>query len=123
MKNEAGFTLIEVLIALAILTIALTAIIKSTAQTTKHAMYLQNKVVASWVGTEVMNEALAGILKLPNSSEGVENETAMLGRKWPWKASLSDTPNPHIKKVSVEVFLEINHTKLIHLESYLYAAS
>ena len=101
-KNSAGFTLIEVLIALAILSIALTAIIKSTSENIKNTAYLQNKTIATWVGTEIINEMRAGVLPIP-TTDTVEQETEMLGKKWVWQAETTSTPNPRIKKIIVTV--------------------
>ena len=121
-NNNAGFTLIEVLVALAILSIALTTIIKVTTLNIKNTIYLQNKTVASWVGTEVINEARVGVIKLPSSEEKVEEETTMFNQKWLWRGMLTTTPNPHIKKIVVEVFEKASQAKLIELESYVYVA-
>ena len=59
MRNLQGFTLLEVLIALAIISIALTAIIKASSQNIKDTAYLEDKAIANWVGLEVMNEVKA----------------------------------------------------------------
>lgn len=118
MKTQ-GFTLIEVLIALAILSIALTAIIKSTTQNINDTRYLQQKTIANWVSQLVMNRALSGVLKLNASTDGDSATTDMLGQKWPWKASLTTTPNPHINKIHVTVY-DNNQKTLANLESYLY---
>jgi len=120
-KNNAGFTLIEVLIALAILSIALTAIIKATSQTIKNTLYLQNKTIASWVGSQVMNEARLGLLQLPTAPDKLEETTQMLGQTWSWTAKFALTPNPNIKKIQVDVYGTSNESKMIGLESYVYA--
>lgn len=120
MQNNAGFTLIEVLIALVILSIALTAMIKATSQHIQDTIYIQNKMTANWVGVQVINEVRAGIIKLPVEPGTLKKHTAMLGRQWQWEANLSTTPNPHIKKISVDVSLT-QQTSVLHLESYLYA--
>jgi general secretion pathway protein I len=121
MKNKAGFTLIEILIALTILSIALTAIIKGTSQNIKDNIYIQNKMIATWVGNQVINEIRVGLIKPPGAPDVLEKDTQMLQRKWPWNASLNETPNSHIKKIEVNVFSPVSKTQLIHLESYLYA--
>lgn len=120
MKTNAGFTLIEVLIALVILSIALTAIIHATSQNIKDTTYLQNKTIATWVGTQVINEVRANILKLSENDE-LEKETVMLERSWPWLATLAPTNNNHIKQVSVTVYSPGTHEQIVHLESYIYA--
>jgi general secretion pathway protein I len=120
-KNH-GFTLIEVLIALAILSIALTAIIKSTSQNIRDTTYIQNKNIANWVGSQVINEVRAGILVLPTPPDNLEQTTEMLGQSWRWQANLIATPNPQIMEIHVAVFKKSSDAKLISLVSYLYAA-
>lgn len=120
MKNNLGFTLIEILVALAILAIALTAIIKATSQNIKDNTYLQNKTIASWVGTEVINEARVGLIKLPELPAKEEKEINMLNRSWLWQASSQPTANPHIRKLHVEVYDPANNGKLTELESFIY---
>ncbi|MDR3492524.1 MAG: type II secretion system minor pseudopilin GspI [Gammaproteobacteria bacterium] len=119
-KKISGFTLIEVLIALAIISIALTAIIKATSQNIRDTAYLQDKMIAHWVGLQVINEVRADVLKLSNSS--LSNETEMLGKNWQWQASLADTPNPAIKKIDVSVSRKDEDKKLLTLSSYKYVA-
>ncbi len=120
-QSNAGLTLIEVLIALAILSIALTAIIHSTSQNIKSTVYLQNKMIAVWVGTEVMNEIRAGVLKPVDGR--LTQETEMLGQTWSWQATLNPTPNPKIKEIHVEVLQPPNDKKLVQLMSYIYVAA
>lgn len=120
-KNNGGFTLIEVLLALAILSIALTAIIRATSQNIRDTLYVQNKTIAMWVGTQIVNEARVGVLKLPAAPDSLEQNTKMLSQTWPWEASMTGTANPKIKKIIVRVFTENNHAQLIELVSYVYA--
>ena len=120
-RNNTGFTLIEVLIALAILSIALTAIIHATTQNIKHTVYLQNRTIATWVGTNVINEARAGMLKLPEAPDHVSEETTVLGVTWTWQAVINTTPNKNIQQIDVTVYQKTNEAKLAHLVSYLYA--
>lgn len=118
MQNKMGFTLIEVLIALVILSIALTAIIKTTSQNIKDTLYVQKKTIALWVGSQVMNEIILGLRKPPSAPETLKETTTMLDEKWTWEASLKATPNPRIQEINVDVSQQ-HH--LIHLMSYLYA--
>jgi general secretion pathway protein I len=117
MKNKAGFTLIEVLIALVILSIALTAIIKATSQNIKDTLYIQKKTIALWVGNQIINEITLGLRKPPITPDTLKDESRMFNETWSWDASLKPTPNPHIQEIDVNVY---QHTQLIHLVSYLY---
>jgi len=114
-NREIGFTLIEVLIALAIISIAITAIIKSTSQNIKYTTYVENKTIATWVATDIMNQIHLGLITLPQASEKITNATDMLGRKWEWQAYAQTTPNPHIQEIHVEII-----SQPTQLTGYLY---
>jgi general secretion pathway protein I len=120
-NNAAGFTLIEVMIALAIISISLTAVIKATSQNIKDTIYLQNKMTAHWVGMNVINQARAGLIKVSSQANNLEEETEMLGSKWAWTAYTKDTPNPRIKEIHVEVDSLPEKKQMANLMSYLYA--
>jgi len=115
-RNERGLTLIEVLIALAILSIALTAIIKSASQNIRNTLYLQNRMIATWIGTDVINTIRMNLLIIP---ETLTQENHTLSQTWTWEASLHSTPNPRIKRIVVDVYHQPEHSKAAHLESYL----
>lgn len=121
MKSNEGFTLIEILIALVILSIALTAIIKATADNINHTAYLQQKMISLWVAKEVINETRAQLLILPDQPDKLEKNMNMLGKKWRYQAYLKKTANAHIKEIQVDVFEENKKEKIIHLMGYLYA--
>jgi len=119
--EERGLTLIEVLIALAIISIALTAVIKASSQNIRSTTYLQNKTMAMWVGQQVLNEARAGVLKLPNPSDSLKESTSMLGHDWYWDVHQEETPNKHIYLAQVKVYAheDDEDNALITLETYL----
>lgn len=117
--KQAGLTLIEVLIALAIVGIAMTAIIKATSQNILGTRYLQNKTIGMWVGEEVLNEVRAGILSVSNGQQ--HQVTTMLSQDWPWQLRQEETPNPRIKKVSIDVFLPgTEENPLVSLDTFTY---
>ncbi len=120
-RNEKGLTLIEVLIALAILGIALTAVIQSASQTIRHTLYLQDRTIATWVGTNVINTIRAGVMKVPAAPDQLSIENETLGQHWLSKARIKITANPRIKQMIVDVYHQPDDKKFAHLESYLYA--
>jgi general secretion pathway protein I len=122
-KTRAGFTLIEVLIALAILSIALTAIIKATAQNIKDTAYLQEKTLAHWAGLAVLNETRAGYTRLPLQPDTLTRDITLLGEKWTTEAYQTNSSNPHIHQIHVDVFPANKKNKLASLTSYYYAAN
>lgn len=119
-KNKTGLTLIEVLVALAILSIALTAIIKCASQNIRNLMYLENRTIATWVANNVINQVRAGVIRLPEAPSHADQETQMLGQTWNWQASLDLTPNKNIKEIAVNVML--GDAQLAHLTGFLYVS-
>lgn len=99
-----GFTLIEVLIALAIVAIAMTAIIKTTGDDIRTTAYLKEKTTAYWVAMNVLNETLAGASVAPATGETKTGRTEMLGHGWPWALSAESTGNGRIRQWVVKVF-------------------
>ena len=58
-NNEAGFTLIEVLAALAIIAVALMAALRATGQGTSNVGELRSRLFASWVAENLLAEQRA----------------------------------------------------------------
>jgi len=120
----AGLTLIEVLVALAIIGIAMTAVIKAASQNIRSTDYLQNKTIAMWVGQNILNEVRVGLLPITD----VDNKktTLMLDRNWYSQIEAQETPNKRIKKIIVNVFTHDNpreeEAPLVSLEGYLYGS-
>ena len=122
-RQCSGLTLIEVLIGMAIVSIALAAIIKTTTQNIQATKYLQDKTMATWVGQQVLNEVRVGVLTLPSTND-LKQKTVLLGRDWYWESSQEETANSRIKKITVNVYAHENVDQdefpLINLESYIY---
>ncbi|HVJ29316.1 MAG TPA: type II secretion system minor pseudopilin GspI, partial [Gammaproteobacteria bacterium] len=55
-SRSAGFTLIEVLVALAVIALGLTAVIKALGEYTYAANYMRQKTLASWIATNKLTE-------------------------------------------------------------------
>lgn len=126
-KHIQGLTLIEVLVALAIIAISLTAIIKATSENIRATSYLESKSIALWVGQEIMAEVQLGVMQLEGNRDDQTNTMTMLDRTWFWRAQEKATPNPHIKQIRVRVYdhqTDDNEAAaLIDLDGYLYHAS
>lgn len=124
-RKMCGFTLIEVLIALAIIGIAMTAVIKATSQNIRSTSYLQDKTMAMWVGQEVLNEARVDVLHLPLAPDNLKEVKQVLGRDWYFTALQEKTPNKNIRKIMVSVYSRSpdsldDATPLMTLESFVY---
>lgn len=121
MKRSHGFTLIEVLIALLIIAIAMTAVIKTTGGDIRTTQYLNQKTRAYWAASEVYNERQSGALPYPLSGVTEMGQIKILNQPLWWSLTVKPTSNGRIKKIIVDIFSDENREKLL-LEWVSYAA-
>jgi general secretion pathway protein I len=99
----AGFTLIEVLVALAIISIALLAALRVAGQGTTNVSELRTRLLAGWVAENILAEHRARGDWLPlGINRGKEREG---GIEFAWRREVVSTPNPAFRRVDVFVFL------------------
>ena len=102
MRRLAGFTLIEVLVALAIVAIALTAGLQSTSALTRNAERQSSVLLAHMCAeNELVKIRLAR--QMPDLGE-VKNDCDQAGRNFPVTITVSPTPNPSFRRVDAQVF-------------------
>ena len=102
--RAGGFTLIEVLIALAILAIALGALVAETSHYISNTARLQDRTLAHWIAANRVAELQVGDVW---PTAGTSNGTVeFAGREWAWTVIVSDTPDESIRRVDVEVRAE-----------------
>jgi general secretion pathway protein I len=115
--QRAGFTLLEVLVALAILAIALSAAVRASAVAIDSANEVKTRTLATWVAQNRMAE-LAAVASLPGIGE-TSGRAVMANIEFDWKQRVSATPNAAFRKVEVEVApAGVTHT-LAGLTGYL----
>lgn len=86
-SRQAGFTLVEVLVAMAILAIALGASLRLISQQTRVTAALEDRVFAHWVALNTLEERRLG-LSAPSGASGVD----MGGARW--DVETQDEPGP-----------------------------
>ena len=101
-KKLKGFTLIEVLIALAIVAIALAAVIKATSSDVKNTDRIKSVTIGHWVQMHAVAMLQLKLLN-PSSSQTISQVTTMLNQKWYWRAQISNTPSNTIKKATITI--------------------
>jgi len=118
MNKKAGFTLIEVLVALVLLAVALTAVIKTTSENTINTGHLRNKYFASIVASNKLAELQSASI-WPGT--GNSNGTAELAKQtWLWRLKVDSTPDSRLRKVLISVAPEDNKDNILYrLTSYL----
>lgn len=97
-----GFTLLEVLIALAVLALAMGAVIKAASDYTSNQSYLRDRTLAMWVARNVLVEYQ---VKGEWLSVGERKGTREMGnQEWRWLARISQTEEAELRRLDVEVY-------------------
>ncbi len=102
-KNAAGFTLIEVMVAMAIAALGLAAVAASVSQMVDAGNAMRQRTYASWIAQNKIAELrLANIV--PDVSE-TSGDVDYVGREWLWRATISETGVDNLYRVDVQVGL------------------
>ena len=118
MKRPArGFTLLEILVALAVLALSLGALVTAVSSQVRNTAYLEQRTLAQWVA----GNAIAGFrLEAAWDAPGVRRgRSEMGGRAWAWRAVTVATDDPDLRRVEVSVAPEESDEPLVTLVSYL----
>ena len=102
MKNKLGFTLIEVLVALAILAIALTALLKTSAESISYSSRIKDKTIKHWVAMQAINQVQTHKLSLRVGLPTTKSLKAF-GTNWYFQAKLTPTPINALQQITIEV--------------------
>ena len=103
-RNTGGFTLVEVLVAVAIVAITLAAGLKAAGALTDNAQRLSDIVSAQWCADNVLTN-----LRLAKQFPGVGDtdfSCNQLGRDYQGRLVTRPTPNPNFRRVDAVIVSE-----------------
>ena len=116
--RRKGFTLVEVLVALAIVSIALLSALRAAGLGTNNVGELRSRLLAGWVAENLLAEHRARADWLPL---GVQRGSSREGGlDFAWREEVIATPNAAFRRVDVRVFAtaEESHS-LAHLAGFI----
>ncbi|HEY0149505.1 MAG TPA: type II secretion system minor pseudopilin GspI [Allosphingosinicella sp.] len=100
-KSETGFTLIEMLVALAIFSLAALALLRLEGATVKNTALLQDQamaqIVARNLAVETITDPVAPALGL------AQGTTVNGNRRWRWIRNTGASPEPRIQMIHIAV--------------------
>lgn len=102
MRAERGFTLLEILAALAIVAIGMAAVTRSVQGSATLAVQAEERTVAAWVAANQLAE-----LRLSRqwpAARQTEHRAVMAGRTWQVRRKVVTTPDPELLRVDIEVY-------------------
>ena len=103
-ERARGFTLVEVLVALLLVSLALAALVRTAGTGARNLATLQEATVAQWVAANVIAETrLQRSLPPLGRSDG---RVAMGGWQWRWRLDVQGTDLPEVRRLDVQVFVD-----------------
>jgi general secretion pathway protein I len=115
--GTSGFTLVEILVALAVLAIALTATAHALGSAIDTTAALRERVLARWVAEDRLTE-----LELRSEWPALdtkEGDATMGGRRFHWVQETGVTPVTRLRRVEVSVMLPGVKVPLVRLTGFV----
>lgn len=103
-KRIKGFTLLEVLLAMAIFSIAGIAILGATDTNSRNLGYLERTILASWVASNQLVEATLDDTWPPKNNK--KDKIELAGQEWFWQQQVIKTTDNNMRALTIEVRLE-----------------
>jgi general secretion pathway protein I len=99
--RQRAFTLIEVVVAIAIVALGMFAVFKAIGDTTGNVDYLRDRSIAEWIADNRITEIrLSGEFPSVDRTEG---DVEFANRRWHWVATVSQTPVEGLRRIDIKV--------------------
>ena len=115
MTKTDGFTLLEILIALAILAILMTGLLKIASDNTRNLWHIENKTIAAIIAANHAAQ-LRLAQKKPEQDDGWETQA---GRRWYWQSKRQVTTTLGLWRYQIPVYLEGDREPYVELVSFI----
>ena len=101
MRRAGGFTLIEVLVALAIVAVGMAAVLAALSSSADSVAYLRDKTFAQWVAlNQISTLRISGQMTPVGNSDG---NLDFAGRSWHWRRDVVATEVPGVVRIDMKV--------------------
>ena len=104
MTKKQGFTLLEVMIALLVITLGMGAVFNTTGESSWKSAQLKQGTIANWVAQNQI--ALYRAKRTWNNVSSKTGDVEMANTEWVWKMKISKTDDPSLRRLDVEVFIK-----------------
>lgn len=100
-RTHAGFTLLELLVAMAIFAIAGVAVMRATSEHIRAVTQLEEMTVVSFIAENQLQLAKLDKTWPPKAKN--QGEVSMANRRWLWQLQSAETPDPEFRQLTVQV--------------------
>ena len=111
--KQAGFTLLEVMVALSICAMAGIAAMQVTGEHISHITAIEEQTYAAWVAENQLVMARAQGKKW-NARNGQKGEQELAGITWYWQQHVTPTADASFVQVRIEVYSDEAHKHSIY---------
>jgi general secretion pathway protein I len=102
-RRASGFTLVEVLVALVIVAVGMSALLAALGAAADNTNYLRDKTFAQWIAlNRVAEQRLQGRMPSRGKTSG---ETEFAGNRWQWEQEVTELDVPGVLRMDVKVRL------------------
>ncbi len=99
-----GFTLLEVMIALLVITLGMGAVVNTTSESGWKSARLRHKTIATWVAQNQIGKYRAN--RVWGDAKRHSGNVEMANISWSWQMDISATDDPSLRRLDVEVSIE-----------------
>lgn len=115
--RQAGFTLLEVMVALIIAALGLAAAMASISQMVDAGITLRERTYASWIAENRITEMrLQNVIPEVDDSSG---EVEFADLEWRWEATVSETGVENFFRVDVDVFIAGSDDSIVRRTGFI----
>lgn len=100
-RQFLGFTLIEVLLALSVFSLAGIALLNTADTHFTNLNHLEDQMVANWVASNQLVEVQ--LTKTWPPKNNLTGKVEMAGREWFWQQKVINTENANMRAITIEV--------------------
>lgn len=100
-QNEAGFSLVEALVALAVFALAGVALVQLQSQSVASFARVETRTLADVLAQNILTETIAS--RSPPRLGAQERTVQFAEREWQVNMVVAATPDPSIRRISVAV--------------------
>ena len=109
MKRQDGFTLLEILVALVVVSLSLGAVIQTVGSYTKNQASLRDRVFAQWVArnqlaTMQIDGSWPSVGQKKGEVDFPEDVSGTRNREWRWVMQVTQSPEKDMRRLDIDVY-------------------